>query len=253
MARRIATCLLAFTMTLVAAHLPGEPRLARAQEAEMDAAGEAQAKEALRLYKQGRYEEAAEIFAKLSVDYPTMLVFERNLGACFYYLGKPGPAISNLRRYLSRKQDIEPDDKATVERWISEMEKLREQNAAAAAPPAVPMPAEGAPSAPSPAAVEPSATAQPSLPPLPPPLPTPVSAMPAPPPEPPAQPAGIDLTSHPPQSRADENASPFYAKWWFWGAVGVVAAGSVTAYLLASRGATQNACSGSKIPCDAIK
>jgi len=36
----------------------------------LDEKGEADAKQATRLYKQGQYQEAAEIFARLSVDYP---------------------------------------------------------------------------------------------------------------------------------------------------------------------------------------
>jgi tetratricopeptide (TPR) repeat protein len=90
-----------------------------------DAKGEAEAKEATRLFNLGKYEEAAPIYAKLAVDYPDMVVFLRNLGACNYYMGKPEPALSSLRRYLKLRTDIKPEDKATVERWIDEMEKLR--------------------------------------------------------------------------------------------------------------------------------
>ena len=125
MACRLGVFLLAVALAL--GDVASRGQVAMAQEAGMDAKGEAEAKEAIRLYKQGLYEEAAQRFAKLSVDYPDMLVFERNLGACFYYLKRPEPALSNLRRYLARKQNIAADDKTVVDRWIAEMEALRAQ------------------------------------------------------------------------------------------------------------------------------
>jgi hypothetical protein len=134
MARRIVLFLVITTLAAVGANMPQFRQTALA--AGLDQKGKADAKEATRLFKQGQYEEAAQIFARLSVDYPDMEIFERNLGACFYYLGKPEPALSNLRRYLGRRKDIAPDDKAVVDRWIDEMEKLRAQNAAASLPPA---------------------------------------------------------------------------------------------------------------------
>ncbi len=123
-------------LAAVGANLPQFHSTALA--AGLDQKGEADAKQATRLYKQGQYEEAAQIFSRLSVDYPDMEIFDRNLGACFYHLRKPEPALSNLRRYLGRRKDIAPDDKAVVDRWIDEMEQLRAQNAAASAPPAPP-------------------------------------------------------------------------------------------------------------------
>jgi hypothetical protein len=150
MTNRLGMMLLMVALGVASGDFPGLRRAALAQEAELDATGEAQAKEALRLYKQGLYDDAAKIFAKLSVDYPDMLIFERNLGACFYYLRKPGPAISNLRHYLSRKKDIAPDDKAVVERWIAEMERVREQDSAAKLPPPVPSPIPASGSTPAP-------------------------------------------------------------------------------------------------------
>ena len=66
------------------------------------------------------------VFLQLSVDNPDMPVFVRNLGACFYYLRRPDPALSNLREYLHKKKDIAPDDRSEVEGWIAEMDKLRQ-------------------------------------------------------------------------------------------------------------------------------
>ncbi len=91
------------------------------------AAGELQ--EAKRLYKSGRYEQAAEIFSRLSAAHPDFPVFSRNAGACYYYLQRAEPALSNLRDYLHTQKRITAEDRTEVEGWISEMEKLRDQNA----------------------------------------------------------------------------------------------------------------------------
>ncbi|MGB8296536.1 MAG: hypothetical protein WCG85_14005 [Polyangia bacterium] len=135
MAPRLKLLWLVVAFSAVAANLPRLESAAFA--AGLDAKGEATAKEASGLYRQGLYEDAAKLFAKLVVDYPDMLIFERSLGACFYYLRKPEPALSNLRNYLVHRKDIPADDKAVVDRWIDEMEKLRAQNAAV---PGVPAP-----------------------------------------------------------------------------------------------------------------
>jgi hypothetical protein len=92
----------------------------------------AKVKQARQVYKEGLYEDAAKIFSSLSVEYPDKLAFTRNLGACYYHLRRPEPAISNLREYLNRGGDITKDDRSEVEGWISEMEKLRDQKSAAA-------------------------------------------------------------------------------------------------------------------------
>jgi hypothetical protein len=300
MQNRSAVLSLVATIALVGAISTYSQRSALAQGADMDAKGEAEAKEALRLYKQGLYEDAAKMFAKLSVDYPNMLIFERNVGACFYYLRKAEPAISNLRHYLSRKKDIAPDDKQVVERWIAEMEKLREQEATAILPPpsapppaswpagasapapaaqARPGPAPSASPAPLPATVgrpvwapedqllgtSPSPGVPPPVPVAPPPvwvgpapapgaLPmVPAAAPPAPAPPPPT-PAALDLSSSARPGGEQEQSSPFYKTWWFWtGTAVVVVGGALTAYLLATRGGTENACSGETIPCDGVK
>jgi len=101
----------------------------RALAAGLKAKDSARAKQAKQLYKEGRYEDAAKIFSSLSSDYPDMLVLTRNLGACYYYLRRPEPALSNLREYLRREQDLSVDDRSEVEGWMAEMEKLRSQQA----------------------------------------------------------------------------------------------------------------------------
>jgi tetratricopeptide (TPR) repeat protein len=76
----------------------------RALAAGLTAKDTARAKQARQLYKEGRYEDAAKLFSRLSSAYPDMLVLTRNLGACYYYLRRPEPALSNLREYLRRGQ-----------------------------------------------------------------------------------------------------------------------------------------------------
>jgi hypothetical protein len=255
MARRIVLFLVIVTFASVGANLPQLQQTALA--AGLDQKGRADAKEATRFFKQGQYEEAAQIFARLSVDYPDMEIFERNLGACFYYLGKPEPALSNLRRYLGRRKDIAPDDKAAVDRWIDEMEKLRAQNAAASAPPAPP-PAEPAVPPPAPV-VAPMVTAPVALAP-PPKADEPAPAIPAATSIPPAiaptpseapKPAGVDLTSTATPSDSSEAGRPFWKTWWFWTGAVVVVGGAVTAIVLTTR--SSDPCSGASMACLGVK
>ena len=136
-----------------------------AAAAGLDRKGTAEAKKATQLYKQGSYEEAAAIFLQLSLDNPGMPVFVRDLGACYYYLRRPEPALSNLREYLHKNRDIEPDDRAEVEGWIAEMDQLR-QREATAAPAATPVAVPVAPATPSPpvfAPAPPVATPSPTI------------------------------------------------------------------------------------------
>lgn len=153
MARSLGLSLI-FAVTLTSSiALP--PAVSTARAGELDKKGRSDAREAMRLYKEGNYEDAAKVFARLSVNYPDMLVFVRNLGACYYYLRRWEPAISNLRDYEHRKKDIAADDHAEISGWIGEMERLRDQATAHAAP----TPAPTAPAVPD--AVAPAAAAVP--------------------------------------------------------------------------------------------
>jgi hypothetical protein len=255
MATRLRQFICIATLVAVGGNLPQRT----AEAAGLDKKGTTEAKEASQLYKQGHYEEAAQIFARLSVNYPDMEIFERNLGACFYYLHKPEPALSNLRRYLGRKKDIAPDDKAVVDRWIDEMEKLSAQNAAASSQPVVPPLAEPAAPAPAPEPspvppppAEPAAPAPAAEPsPVPPPQPE-LQAVPVPPPAPAddAKPARSDLTG--PVADPPRTDKPFYKTWWFWtGAAAIVVAGTVTAFLIAGR--SSGPCSGASLTCQGVQ
>jgi tetratricopeptide (TPR) repeat protein len=240
-----------------------------AQAAGLSAKDTAKAKEARQLYKAGQYEEAANIFLRLSSDYPDMLVLTRNLGACYYYLHRPEPALSNLREYLQRQQNITPEDRREVEGWIAEMEKLRSQMSAipSAAPvvapvpppsvvvpspspapssspplpatPLPPVPSPVAPSTPRPALAQ-SAPSAPSAAPL----PTPPVIEPALASRPSLADTGGNLTGREEaldlrQKPADQGgtaAPESGSRWWLWTGIGaVVAGGIVTGVLLSIR------------------
>jgi len=128
--RRMVSKMNTASLGILAVLVMGAAPLAFAPEAAaagMDKQSTADAKKATQLYKTGNYEEAAKIFLQLSIDNPGMPVFVRNLGACYYYLRRAEPAVSNLREYLHKKKDIAPDDRAEVEGWITEMSLLRQR------------------------------------------------------------------------------------------------------------------------------
>src|SRR5450759_309685 len=104
MARSLRILFLGVLISTCSAALPlgSSPTLA----AKLDEKGKSDAMEALRFYKEGNYEDAAKLFVRLSIAYPDMLVFVRNLGACYYYLRRYDPALSSLRDYLHRKTDV---------------------------------------------------------------------------------------------------------------------------------------------------
>ncbi len=181
MARSLRILVLGVLVSTFASTLPllSTPALA----AELDKKGKSDAKEAMRFYKEGNYEDAAMLFVRLSIAYPDMLVFVRNLGACYYYMRRYEPALSNLRDYLHRKTDIAADDRAEVSGWIGEMERMRDQanapTAVAAAPAPAPVVAPVPPPVPVPSAPVPVPTPTPS-----PGVPTPAPAPPVPAPGP---------------------------------------------------------------------
>jgi tetratricopeptide (TPR) repeat protein len=158
MARSLRVICLGFLVAGTALNLPLAARSASAGE--LDRKDNVAGNEALGLYKEGRYEEAAKIFVKLSIAHPDMFVFVRNIGACYYYLRRIDPALSNLREYLVRKKNITAEDRAEVEGWINELEHLRSR---VSAPPASlvvpPQPASPAP----PAATQESPEPAPSI------------------------------------------------------------------------------------------
>jgi hypothetical protein len=193
----------------------------------------ADAKKATQLYKQGDYEAATAIFAQLSIDNPDMPVFVRNLGACYYYLRRPEPAMSNLREYLHKKKDISPEDRAEVDGWIAEMDQLRQRGsapAAAALPVAPATPPPTAPPAPAPAATPTPPPAQVDVP------ATTAPALAAPVTAPATAPPGLgpaDTIAQVSQPTESGNRSGRKVAAWVLGGVGVaaLATGGVFSYL----------------------
>jgi hypothetical protein len=61
------------------------------------------------------------------------------------------------------------------------------------------------------------------------------------------KPVGVDLTATP----EAKPGRPFYATWWFWTAVTAVAAGTVTAILIARR--SDDPCNGAGMQCLGVK
>ena len=103
---------------------------------------------------------------------------------------------------------------------------------------------------PAPAAAQTSPPAQPAAQEVPPAPPTPVLT----PTPTAASPASLDLTSKPEPTPVDgpNEARPFYKTWWFWtGAAAIVAAGTITAILIAGR--SSSPCDGASLACRGVK
>ncbi len=187
-------------------------------EARADHASEMKAREA---FAAGRFDQALDLFAKLYAEtlHP---VYLRNIGRCHQKMREPQKAIDAFKDYLAKSgKKVPADERAEVEGYIKEMEALRDEQAKAAAPP------------PAPPVVTP-------LPPAPGPVLTP------PPAPPPTATASASLVSEPP---AQAGSSPIYKKWWFWTAIGVVAAGTVAAFLLIPGGTTRPDCPAGAVEC----
>jgi len=199
MARALRGVLFGCCLAAFAAALPLVAPPAAA--AEMDKNAKSDAKTAMRLYKEGNYEDAAKIFVRLSVAYPDMLVFVRNLGACYYYMRRYEPALSNLRDYEHRKKDMAPDDRAEVAGWIGEMERIRDQAAVVAAPSAASVTVAPPVPVPAPAPVTAPAVPQPA----------PAAAAAQPPEQPPVSPPLHPIeNTYPPQGQYGAQPQPSY-------------------------------------------
>jgi hypothetical protein len=200
------------------AALVGEPALAAARR-EADRKIEMQARED---FAAGRYAEALELFAKLYAEtlHP---VYLHNIGRCHQKMREPDKAIDAFRDYLAKSKKVSPDDRAMIEGYIAEMEKLRDEQAAKIAP--VPVAPSPAPTAPAAAPVAPSpATST-----------VEINVAPAP-----SSPPSTSLIAVAPASPAKE--TPVYARWWFWTGVGALVAGGVATALVLSSGTNRPAC-----------
>jgi len=146
----------------------------------------------------GRYDEALQLFAKLYAEtlHP---VYLRNIGRCHQKQHEPQKAIDAFHDYLAKAKKVTPDERKEIDGYISEMEALRDEQARAQTPP--------------PTVLRPPAAAAP------------------PPAPPPSQPTASLVAT--PGAPAAAESSPFYTRWWFWTAVGVVALGGSAGLYLA--------------------
>ena len=204
------------------AGLVGEPVLAAARR-EADRKIEMQARED---FAAGRYAEALELFAKLYAEtlHP---VYLHNIGRCHQKMREPDKAIDAFRDYLAKSKNVSPDDRAMIEGYIAEVEKLRDEQAAKTETktpvPATPSPAPTAPAALAQGAPSPAAST------------VEINVAPAP-----SSPPSASLIAVAPASPAQE--TPVYARWWFWTGVGALVAGGVVTALVLSSGTNRPAC-----------
>lgn len=165
---------------------------------------------ARKLYAAGQYQQALDLFAQLYAEtlHP---VYLRNIGRCHQRLREPEKAIDAFRDYLAKGKDIGADERREVEGFITDMQALQTEQRRAviadAPAPRVPTP-------------EPAVSLQAPLVPM-----APVVAA---------------ETSAAPSSR--DEVPRFYARPWFWVAVGAVAAGAIAALVLIKPGSGDPAC-----------
>jgi tetratricopeptide (TPR) repeat protein len=133
-----------------------------------------------------------------------------NIAQCHRKLGETDAALDFFRKYLRSLPDA--PNRAEVERMVADLRARR-----AKAPVAAPDPPPPAPAAPVPVAPLPSVA-------------PPADAAPAPHVE-----GLVTTTSAAPPAAP----TPIYRRWWFWSALGVVAAGALIGAYAASRPAPQ--------------
>jgi hypothetical protein len=199
--RALTLAIVAAGALVAAGVAPTAPATAMAKE------GGAELK-ARRHFAVGEYQEALDVYANLYAEtlHPTYL---RNIGRCYQKLREPDRAIDSFEEYLRKGKNLPAEQIAEVKGYIAEMEELKRSRAAAAVPAAPAGTNAGV--RPEPAAGAGANVPAPALEPAPPPVEPPSAvARPEPPPE----------------------SSPFYTRFWFWAAVGVVAVGLTTALLL---------------------
>ncbi len=179
----LALHLLLAATTLAATLVPAHDAFAakRADKHEIDAR---------QAFAAGRYQEALNLYAELYADkvHPTYL---RNIGRCYQNLKQPEKAINAFRDYLRQAKGVNDAERAEVEGYIAEMEKLQAQQEEAARPPQPVVQPQPQPTGPT------SPTPQP-------------------------QPADNTLVTQPLPPPPPPEPKPFYKKAWFWGVVGAV-------------------------------
>jgi hypothetical protein len=147
-----------------------------------------------------------------------------NQARCFEQNHRYEDAISHFREFLKKAPNLSKDDRADIEKQIAECQGFLQPAAGAPAPAAAALAPQPAP------AVAPTAAPPGSLPVAPagggaataPPSSTGATAS-----------AALDFSLRPEAAAKDHGS--FYQTWWFWTAVGVVAAGTATVAVIMVR------------------
>ncbi len=131
-------------------------------------------------------------------------VFLYNIAQCHRKLGHADEAITFYQSYLRRAPDAK--NREEVEKRISELEAIRDAESASIASSSATklQPSPVSPEAQQKVAAQTAATS--------------VSA------------AGVDVSAQ--DETAPETSGPIYRRWWFWTAVGAVAAGTATVVII---------------------
>jgi hypothetical protein len=176
-----------------------------------------------RLYEIREYEKALTEFKEAYVVKPDP-AFLFNIGQCYRKLGKNADALEFFRQYLKKAAAGDPN-RALAQ---SRIDEIQGESAGSGAPGSAAAPAGASPAPAAASAVPPSG------------LGVPVAMSPADSNPAANPPPGLDLTSSA-TSTGPTAGQPIYTRWWFWTGVGaVVAAGTVTAIVLATRGSKNN-------------
>lgn len=144
-----------------------------------------------------------------------------NIAQCYRKLGLRDAAIDFFHKYVRASPDA--NNRAEAERWIAELKARGDDPAAAAT-------ADGAP----PAASSATTTAAPAAAPVDAPTSAPLALSPPPASTTPAStPLALGISAS--ASATPAETTPVYRRWWFWTALGAVAAGAaVIAFSLGS-------------------
>jgi len=181
---------------------------------------------ATRLYEVREYAEALKEYKAAYVAKPDP-AFLFNVGQCYRKMGQNAEALDFFQQFLKKAPADDPN-RAQVEERIRNIrsglspdqdpfDRSRAQGLAAAPPPTS-VPAPWPTPAPTPPAAQPAWQ-------------QPVPVAPATPP-----PAGVDVTA-PAPAGAEPAAASSHSTWYWWvGAGALVAAGTITAIVLATRG-----------------
>ncbi len=180
-----------------------------------------------------RYDEAIEIFAQLYAE-TLNPIYVRNIGRCHQKKREPEKAIDAFQDYLAKGKSITASEKKEIQGYIKEMELLRDEQAKereAAAAKAAAAAATPPSTGPGPGYNTAGVNGQPGT------NPNALTTLP-----PPNDPGTPTLVATPGSRPPPEESHPIYKRWWFWTAIGVVAAGGVAAALLIPGGVTKPTC-----------